>query len=241
MIDEIVETFKREQDVDLRQDRIAMQRIREAAEQARIELSAAQQTEINLPFIHTDEEGPRHLSQTLSRARLEELVDSLIQRTALPCQAALQDAGIPASGVDEVILVGGMTRMPKVQQMVAELFGREPHRGVNPDEVVAMGAAVQGGVLSGELQDIVLLDVTPFSLGIRTKGGGFSKLIDKNEPIPCKMAKTFTTAQHWQTHVTVMVAQGEETLFADNTFLGEFELEGLPLALRGTPRCAGSA
>ncbi len=236
VMNDIVETFEREQGIDLRQNRLAMQRIREAAEQARIELSGVQQTDINLPFIHADEEGPRHLSQNFSRSRLETLVDDLIQRTVGPCQTALQDAGIPASAVDEVILVGGMTRMPKVQETVARLFGREPHRGVNPDEVVAMGAAVQGGVLSGALDHILLLDVTPFSLGIRTKGGGFSPLIQKNEPIPCQMAKTFTTVQNWQTRVTVMVAQGEDALFENNTFLGEFELEGLPLALRGTPR-----
>ncbi|MEO5355387.1 MAG: molecular chaperone DnaK [Magnetococcus sp. XQGC-1] len=236
VINDIVETFEREQGINLRQNRIAMQRIREAAETARIELSGSQQTDINLPFIHTDEEGPRHLSQNMTRSRLEKLVDPLIQRTLLPCRMALQDAGIPASAVDEVILVGGMTRMPKVQQTVAELFGKEAHRGVNPDEVVAMGAAIQGGVLSGELQHILLLDVTPFSLGIRTKGGGFSKLIQKNEPIPCKMTKTFTTVQNWQRQVTVMVAQGEEEQFASNAFLGEFELEGLPLAMRGTPR-----
>ncbi len=236
VMEDIVATFERTQGIDLRQNRLAMQRVREAAEQARIELSTAQHTDINLPFIHTDEEGPKHLSQHLSRTGLEALVDGLIQRTLVPCEAALRDAGITAAAVDEVILVGGMTRMPKVQQTVAELFGREPHRGVNPDEVVAMGAAIQGGVLSGELQDIVLLDVTPFSLGIRTKGGGFSTLIPKNEPIPCKVTKTFTTVQNFQTRVTVMVAQGEDAVFEQNKFLGEFELEGLPLALRGLPR-----
>ncbi|MBF0161731.1 MAG: molecular chaperone DnaK, partial [Magnetococcales bacterium] len=236
VINDIVARFEQEQGIDLRQERLAMQRIREAAENARIELSTVLQTDINLPFIHTDAEGPKHLSQHFSRARLEALVDGLIQRSLAPCQAALQDAGLSVTAIDEVILVGGMTRMPKVQQAVAELFGRQPHRGVNPDEVVAMGAAVQAGVLSGELQDVILLDVTPFSLGIRTKGGGFSKLIQKNEPIPCKMTKTFTTVQNWQTRVTVMVAQGEAEQFADNRLLGEFELEGLPLAMRGVPR-----
>ncbi|MEO5339051.1 MAG: molecular chaperone DnaK [Magnetococcus sp. MYC-9] len=236
VMDEIVARFEQEQGIDLRQNRLAMQRIREAAENARIELSTVLHTDINLPFIHTDEEGPRHLSQNLSRSRLEQLVEPLIRRTLLPCQLALQDAGLTASEIQEVVLVGGMTRMPRVQQTVAELFGREPHRGVNPDEVVAMGAAVQAGVLSGELQNILLLDVTPFSLGIRTKGGGFSRLIMKNEPIPCKMSKVFTTVQNWQTRVTVMVAQGESEQFADNTLLGEFELEGLPLAMRGQPR-----
>ncbi|MBF0462485.1 MAG: molecular chaperone DnaK [Magnetococcales bacterium] len=236
LVDDLVGTFEREQGIDLRQNRVAMQRIREAAENARIELSGVQQTDIHLPFIHADADGPKHLSRNLNRTWLEALVAPLIQRTLLPCQMALQDAGITAQAVDEVILVGGMTRMPKVQQTVAELFGREPHRGVNPDEVVALGAAIQGGVLSGALQDILLLDVTPFSLGIRTKGGGFSRLIQKNEPIPCKMAKTFTTVQNFQTRVTVMVAQGEAETFADNAFLGEFELEGLPLALRGQPR-----
>ena len=237
----IVEKFAQAQGIDLTENRVAMQRVREAAEQARIELSSVQQVEISLPFIHTDEEGPRHLRHLLTRTQLEALVDPLIQRTLVPCRMALKDAGFAAdteglAGVDEVVLVGGMTRMPKVQQTVAELFGKEPHRGVNPDEVVAMGAAIQGGVLTGEINDILLLDVTPFSLGIRTKGGGFSSLIAKNSAIPCKVTRTFTTAQHLQTQVTVRVAQGEEALFDENRFLGAFELEGLPLALKGTPK-----
>lgn len=237
----IVDKFEQDQGIDLRQDRIAMQRIREAAENVRIELSSVQQADINLPFIHVNDEGPKHLSDSLTRTKLEALVAHLIQKTLEPCQTAMQDAGIPMgrrtqAAVDEVILVGGMTRMPKVQETVAKLFGKEPHRGVNPDEVVAMGAAIQGGVLSGEIHNLLLLDVTPFSLGIRTKGGGFSRLIEKNEPIPCKMTKTFTTARNWQTQVTVMVAQGEEMLFENNKPLSKFVLDGLPIALRGTPK-----
>lgn len=236
VVDYILETFENDHSIDLSQDRIAMQRIREAAENMRIELSSVQQADINLPFIYVGEEGAKHLSLSLTRDKLEDLVDHLIQRTILPCQTALMDAGCSRAAVDDVILVGGMTRMPKVQQTVAQLFGKEPHRGVNPDEVVAMGAAIQGGVLAGELHNILLLDVTPFSLGIRTKGGGFSTLIEKNEPIPCKITRTFTTAQNWQTRVTVMVAQGQEKIFENNTFLGEFELDGLPIALKGTPK-----
>ena len=236
VVDHIIETFEKDQGIDLRQDRIAMQRIREAAENVRIELSSVHQADVNLPFIHVGEEGSKHLSLSLTRDTLEGLVEHLIQRTILPCQAALKDAGCTRAAVDEVILVGGMTRMPRVQQTVAELFGKEPHRNVNPDEVVAMGAAIQGGVLAGELQNILLLDVTPFSLGIRTKGGSFSTLIEKNEPIPCKITRAFTTAQNWQTRVTVMVAQGQDKIFENNTLLGEFELDGLPIALKGTPK-----
>ena len=241
VIAHIVEQFEQDYGIDLGQDRLAMQRIREAAEHVRIELSGVQRADINLPFIHVDDEGPKHLSQTLSRVELEELVGHLIERTLTPCETALRDAGLPVGSwlrpaVDEVVLVGGMTRMPKVQEAVARLFGRDPHRGVNPDEVVAMGAAIQGGLLSGAVHDLILLDVTPFSLGVRTKGGGFSPLIEKNSAIPCTISKTFTTARNWQSQVTVRVAQGEEGTFEKNTFLGKFILDGLPLALRGTPK-----
>lgn len=241
LMEHVVGIFEQDYGIDLRQDRVAMQRIREAMENARMELSNVQQTDINLPFIHVDDEGPKHLSHRLTREKLEALVDHLIQRTLEPCKSALQDAGIFLGrggkvAVDEVILVGGMTRMPKVQEAVAKLFGKEPHRGVNPDEVVAMGAAIQAGTLTGEIHNIKLLDITPFSLGVRTKGGGFSHLIEKNEPIPCEVTKTFTTAKNWQKKVTVKVAQGEEPLFESNQLLGEFVLDGLPLALRGTPK-----
>ena len=236
LMNHILDSFEMEHGIDLRQDRSALQRIKEATETARIELSGRTQTEINLPFIYTDEEGPRHLGIRLTREKLEELTGELIQRTLEPCRLALEDAGLDASGIDEVVLVGGMTRMPMVQKVVGAFFGREPYRGVNPDEVVAMGAAIQGGVLTGDVHGVLLLDVTPFSLGIRTKGGGFSTLIGKNESIPCKQTKLFTTVQDNQHRVTVSAAQGEMERFGDNQFLGEFDLEEIPAAPRGEPR-----
>ncbi len=236
LMNHLLDGFEMEHGIDLREDKAALQRIKEATESARIELSSRERTEINLPFIHTDAEGPRHLSVHLTRKELEEMTAELIDRTLEPCRTALTDAGLEAADIDEVILVGGMTRMPMVQRVVSDFFGREPHRGVNPDEVVAMGAAIQGGVLTGDVHGLLLLDVTPFSLGIRTKGGGFSTLIAKNESIPSKRTKLFTTVQDNQNRVTVSVAQGEHDVFADNKFLGEFDLEGIPAAPRGEPR-----
>ncbi len=236
VIDWIADEFKREQGIDLRRDRMALQRLKEAGEKAKIELSSTVQTEINLPFITADATGPKHLVLTLTRAKLETLVDDLIQRTVEPCRQAMQDAGVAAKDVDEVVLVGGQTRMPKVQETVTRLFGREPHKGVNPDEVVAVGAAIQAGVLAGDVKDVVLLDVTPLSLGVETYGGVTTVLIPRNTTIPTKKSETFTTAADNQTAVEVHVLQGERPLARDNRTLGRFQLVGIPPAPRGTPQ-----
>jgi molecular chaperone DnaK len=236
IIDWLVDEFKRDQGIDLRKDRMALQRLKEAAERAKIELSSSQETEINLPFITADASGPKHMVTKLSRAKLEQLVDDLIQRSIEPCKKALADAGITAKDVHEVVLVGGMTRMPKVIQAVKDFFGKEPHRGVNPDEVVAIGAAIQGGVLKGEVKDVLLLDVTPLSLGIETLGGVFTKLIERNTTIPTKKGQIFSTAADNQTAVTIRVFQGEREMANDNKLLGQFDLVGLPPAPRGMPQ-----
>jgi molecular chaperone DnaK len=236
LVNYLADEFKKEQGIDLKTDKLALQRLKEAAEKAKIELSSAQQTEINLPFITADATGPKHLTMKLTRAKLESLVDGLIQRTKAPCEKALKDAGLKAAEIDEVVLVGGMTRMPKVQQLVKELFGKEPHKGVNPDEVVAIGAAIQGGVLKGEVKDVLLLDVTPLSLGIETLGGVFTRLIDRNTTIPTKKSQTFSTAEDSQGAVTIRVSQGEREMAADNKLLGQFDLVGIPPAPRGVPQ-----
>src|SRR2546422_1320723 len=236
VIDWIAEEFKKEQGIDLRKDRMALQRLKEAAEKAKIELSSTLQTEINLPFITADQTGPKHLVMTLTRARLEQLVDDLVQRTVEPCRQAMKDAGVSASDIDEVVLVGGQTRMPKVQEVVKQLFGKEPHQGVNPDEVVAVGAAIQGGVLAGDVKDVVLLDVTPLSLGVETQGGVMTVLIPRNTTIPTRKSEIFTTAADNQTSVEVHVLQGERPLAKDNRTLGRFHLTGIAPAPRGVPQ-----
>jgi len=236
LMDYICDEFQKEQGIDLRKDRMALQRIKEAAEKAKMELSTAMETDINLPFITADASGPKHLLMKLTRAKLEALVEELIQKIVAPCQMALKDAGLSAKDIDEVILVGGMTRMPRVQQKVREIFGKEPHRGVNPDEVVAIGAAIQAGVLSGEVKDVLLLDVTPLSLGIETLGGVLTKLIEKNTTIPTKKSQIFSTAADNQPAVSIHVLQGERAMAADNKTLGRFELVGIPAAPRGVPQ-----
>ena len=236
IIDFIADQFKKENGIDLRSDKLALQRMKEAAEKAKIELSSAAQTDINLPFITADASGPKHLNVKMTRSQYEALVDDLISKTIVPCKAALKDAGVSASDIDEVILVGGMTRMPKVIEAVSTFFKTEPHRGVNPDEVVASGAAIQGGVLIGDVKDVLLLDVTPLSLGIETLGGVFTRLIDRNTTIPSKKAQTFSTAEDNQSAVTIRVSQGEREMASDNKSLGEFNLEGIAPSARGVPQ-----
>ena len=236
IIDFLADEFKKEQGIDLKNDKLALQRLKEAAEKAKIELSSSTQTDVNLPFITADQSGPKHLNVKLTRAKLEELVDDLLQNTIEPCKKALSDAGLSASDIDDVILVGGMTRMPKVTEIVKNFFDKDPSKGVNPDEVVAMGAAIQAGVLQGDVKDVLLLDVTPLSLGIETLGGVFTKLIERNTTVPTKKSQVFSTAEDNQNAVTIRVFQGEREMAADNKLLGQFDLVGIPPAPRGTPQ-----
>jgi molecular chaperone DnaK len=236
LVNYLADEFQKEQGIDLRRDKLALQRLKESAEKAKIELSSTTQTEINLPFITADASGPKHLTMKLTRAKFEALVDDLVQKTMEPCRQALKDAGLSAAEINEVVLVGGMTRMPKVQEVVKQLFGKEPHKGVNPDEVVAVGAAIQAGVLQGDVKDVLLLDVTPLSLGIETLGGVFTRLIDRNTTIPTKKSQVFSTAEDGQTAVTIRVFQGEREMAADNKMLGQFDLIGIPPAPRGVPQ-----
>ena len=232
----LADEFQKEQGINLRNDKLALQRLKEAAEKAKIELSSTTQTEINLPFITADQTGPKHLTMKLTRAKFEALVDDLVQKTVEPCRKALKDAGLTAGEIGEVVLVGGMSRMPKVQEVVKQLFGKEPHKGVNPDEVVAIGAAIQAGVLQGDVKDVLLLDVTPLSLGIETLGGVFTRIIDRNTTIPTKKSQVFSTAEDSQNAVTIRVFQGEREMAADNKMLGQFDLMGIPPAPRGMPQ-----
>jgi len=236
LVSYLADEFQKEQGIDLRKDKLALQRLKEAAEKAKIELSSTTQTEINLPFITADASGPKHLTMKLTRAKFEALVDDLIQKTVEPCRKALKDAGVSAGEINEVVLVGGMTRMPKVQEVVKQFFGKEPHKGVNPDEVVAIGAAIQAGVLQGDVKDVLLLDVTPLSLGIETLGGVFTRIIDRNTTIPTKKSQVFSTAEDSQNAVTIRVFQGEREMASDNKMLGQFDLMGIPPAPRGVPQ-----
>ncbi|MEK6560907.1 MAG: molecular chaperone DnaK [Nitrospirota bacterium] len=236
VIDWMADEFRKDQGIDLRKDKMALQRLKEAAEKAKIELSSSMETDVNLPFITADASGPKHLTMKLSRAKLEQLTDDLVDGSVTPCRRAMEDAGVTAKQIDEVVLVGGQTRMPKVQKVVRDFFDKEPHRGVNPDEVVAIGAAIQGGVLKGEVKDVLLLDVTPLSLGIETLGGVFTKLIERNTTIPSRKSQIFSTAADSQTAVTIKVCQGEREMAGDNKMLGMFELMGIPSAPRGIPQ-----